>query len=63
MVKELFKLLIKEPECLPYELQVRFKKSDSTEMARVVADYIAGMTDRYALDEYQNLFDVQAKNS
>ena len=63
VVKELFKLLIKEPECLPYELQVRFKKSDSTEMARVVADYIAGMTDRYALDEYQNLFDVQAKNS
>ena len=25
--------------------------------ARVVADYIAGMTDRYALDEWQKLYD------
>ncbi len=25
--------------------------------ARVVADYIAGMTDRFALDEYKKLFD------
>jgi dGTPase len=26
-------------------------------LARVVADYIAGMTDRFALDEYRKLFD------
>ena len=26
-------------------------------IARVVADYIAGMTDRFALDEYKKLFD------
>ena len=26
-------------------------------MARVVADYIAGMTDRFALEEYRKLFD------
>mgnify|MGYP001439919399 FL=1 len=63
VVKELFKLLIREPECLPAELQAKCKKNNSTDTARVVADYIAGMTDRYALDEYQNLFDVQAKNS
>ena len=63
VVKELFKLLIKEPECLPVELYARCKKTHSTDVARVVADYIAGMTDRYALDEYQNLFDVQVKNS
>ncbi|MFX4921980.1 hypothetical protein ABTC28_19855 [Acinetobacter baumannii] len=27
--------------------------------ARVVADYIAGMTDRYAVDEYERLFDLR----
>ena len=63
VVKELFKLLVKEPECLPNELQDKCQDTSSAETARVVADYIAGMTDRYALDEYQNLFDVQAKNS
>ena len=26
-------------------------------MPRIVADYIAGMTDRYALEEYKKLFD------
>jgi dGTPase len=26
-------------------------------VARVVADYIAGMTDRFALEEYKKLFD------
>jgi dGTPase len=63
VVKELFKLLVKEPECLPDELQAKCKNTSSADTARVVVDYIAGMTDRYALDEYQNLFDVQARNS
>ena len=63
VVTELFKLLVKEPECLPDELQAKCKNTSSADTARVVADHIAGMTDRYALDEYQNLFDVQAKNS
>jgi dGTPase len=63
VVTELFKLLVKEPECLPDELQAKCKDTSSADTARVVADHIAGMTDRYALDEYQNLFDVQAKNS
>jgi dGTPase len=30
-----------------------------TNGARVVADYIAGMTDRYAIREYQRLFAVE----
>ena len=29
-------------------------------VARVVADFIAGMTDRYALREYKKLFDITA---
>ena len=63
VVREMFKLLVEEPECLPVEWRVMSGKANSPETARAVADYIAGMTDRFALDEYQNLFDVQAKNS
>jgi len=32
---------------------------DDSHLARVVADFIAGMTDPYALDEYQRLFDAR----
>ncbi len=63
VVKKLFTLLIKEPECLPAEWQLTCGSKDTQQTARTVADYIAGMTDRFALDEYQNLFDVQVKNS
>ncbi|MCB1523923.1 MAG: hypothetical protein KDJ23_07490, partial [Rhodoblastus sp.] len=31
---------------------------DDSSRARVVADYIAGMTDRYALNEYRRLIDA-----
>lgn len=33
--------------------------SDPEEQARVICDFIAGMTDPYALDEYQRLFDAR----
>jgi len=33
--------------------------SDTASLARIVADFIAGMTDPYALDEYQRLFDAR----
>jgi dGTPase len=33
--------------------------SDATHLARIIADFIAGMTDPYALDEYQRLFDAR----
>jgi dGTPase len=53
-VAELFAAYVKEPHMLPAETQERLAEA-STE--RVVADYIAGMTDRYALDEWQKLYD------
>ena len=63
VVRELFKLLLAEPECLPHDMPNPCGRANSPDTARTVADYIAGMTDRFALDEYQNLFDVQARNS
>ena len=34
--------------------------ADAADRARIVADYIAGMTDRFALDEHRRLFDTYA---
>jgi dGTPase len=61
VVRELFHLLHAEPECLPSEWQRLAAGSGSQKTARVVADYIAGMTDRFALDEHKRLFDLHAR--
>ncbi len=63
VVRELFALLLAEPECLPTEWRVGADGPNSETTAQLVADYIAGMTDRYALDEHRRLFDVQARTS
>ncbi|MHA1598252.1 MAG: deoxyguanosinetriphosphate triphosphohydrolase [Alphaproteobacteria bacterium] len=63
VVADLFKLLVAEPGCLPKDWQAKIEGGDSETKARVVADYLADMTDRYALDEHRELFDVQAKNA
>jgi len=60
IVHELFALLLNEPQCLPTEWRLLAGEPKSAETARVVADYIAGMTDRYALDEHFRLFDRYA---
>jgi dGTPase len=60
VVGELFALLMAEPDCLPSEWQHEAANKSTEERARVVADYIAGMTDRYALDEHRRLFDPDA---
>jgi dGTPase len=61
IVQELFKLLHHEPECLPTEWRQQADGPGAPVTARVVADYIAGMTDRFALDEHARLFDRYAK--
>jgi dGTPase len=60
IVQELFRLLLAEPQCLPTEWQSQAAGPGTRETARVVADYIAGMTDRFALDEHFRLFDRYA---
>jgi dGTPase len=61
VVHDLFELLLAEPGCLPPEWQRHTDGPGSPVTAVVVADYIAGMTDRFALEEHQHLFDVQTK--
>jgi dGTPase len=60
VVHELFKLFIEEPECLPSEWRAAASCDDAASRARTVADYLAGMTDRFALDEHRRLFDTYA---
>ena len=57
VVRELFRLFLAEPECLPGEWRAAQGAADA-ERARIVADYLAGMTDRFALDEHRRLFDT-----
>jgi len=61
IVRELFELLHQEPQCLPTEWRQQADEPGAPATARVVADYIAGMTDRFALDEHARLFDRYAK--
>ncbi len=59
VVGDLFTLLLAEPECLPGEWRDRVEAADqATQRARLVCDYVAGMTDRYALHEHRRLFDL-----
>lgn len=53
-IADLFEAYVKEPHMLPNETQARLSNRP---VERVVADYIAGMTDRYALDDWQRLYD------
>jgi deoxyguanosinetriphosphate triphosphohydrolase, putative len=63
LVRELFRLFVAEPGCLPTDWRARTGAPESLQTARVVTDYIAGMTDRFAGDEYRRLFDVQTRAS
>ncbi len=59
VVRDLYTLLANEPGCLPPEWQTRCDGANGAKTARSVADYIASMTDAFALDEHKRLFDMQ----
>jgi dGTPase len=56
IMSALFEVYMAEPKQLPPHVTSRVAEEDET-MPRVIADYIAGMTDRFALEEYKKLFD------
>ncbi|MGH7813635.1 MAG: deoxyguanosinetriphosphate triphosphohydrolase [Candidatus Binataceae bacterium] len=56
VLARLFETYMTEPRQIPEHVLARSER-DGEPIARVVADYIAGMTDRFALDEYRKLFD------
>ena len=58
IVADLFKIYYEEIDLLPFEWNLMLTKSDKRYKARVVSDYVAGMTDRFAIREHQKFFDV-----
>lgn len=62
VVRELFETFMSEPRLLPLEAQVEVNRLQAqlgveVGKARAVADYIAAMTDRFAIAEHERLFD------
>jgi dGTPase len=55
-VTDLFQAFYAESTLLPPEFQARAGE----DKARAIADYIAGMTDRYAILEHRRLFAIEA---
>ncbi len=60
VLSALFRAYISEPRQLPWATQQKIREEPEG-LHRVVCDYIAGMTDRYALEEYQKLFDPMTR--
>ncbi|MGH8853707.1 MAG: deoxyguanosinetriphosphate triphosphohydrolase [Telluria sp.] len=55
IVRELFDAFLQDPVLLPNDYQVA---GDPLGQARKIADYIAGMTDRYAIREHRRIFSL-----
>ena len=58
IVRALFEAFLAEPGRMPLGWRERVRGADGVGVARVVADYIAGMTDRYAITDHIRIFDV-----
>jgi dGTPase len=55
IIQELFKVFLADTGLMPHE----FQQYAIDDKARAVADYIAGMTDRYAIREHRRLFAIE----
>lgn len=58
VLAQLFQLFMAEPEVMPPEWQASALTDDRDARARAVCDYIAGMTDRYAIEVHRKLFSL-----
>jgi len=57
-IKQLFTVYVNKPKLIPPEF---LKLAEKDGVYRVICDYIAGMTDRFALNEYKRLFEPYEK--
>jgi dGTPase len=58
IISDLFRAYIQEPSILPIHIQ---EWTEERGLERTICDYVAGMTDRFAVEEYQKLFDPVMK--
>ncbi|MTI06171.1 deoxyguanosinetriphosphate triphosphohydrolase [Roseibium denhamense] len=57
VVRDLFRGFLADPGLMPKPWSIGLEELGDDELARRVCDYIAGMTDRYAIEEHRRLFD------
>ena len=58
IVSDLFNIYTKEADCLPNEWRLNYEMAkNSFARNRIITDYIAGMTDRFAINEHKKLYD------
>ncbi len=62
VLRDLFKLYMEEPGVLPPPWRARLDPRDRRGTARVVCDFIAGMTDHYAQEEHRKLFNLDERS-
>ncbi len=61
IINEIFDVYCKNPKQLPYNVYQRKKKYPEKTKYKVICNYIASMTDRFALDEHKKLFNPYQK--
>ena len=58
VMRDLFEAYMNDPKLLPQSWLAAAPPSETLRYARNVCDFIAGMTDRYALEQHKRLFDL-----
>ena len=58
IIRDLFDVYLNETGVMPNGLQRMSMKNKSNDRPRVIADFIAGMTDSYAISEHERMFDA-----
>jgi len=58
IVRDLFSRYLAEPSAMPAAWHAASRALSERRLARLIADFVAGMTDRYALGEHRRLFDA-----
>ena len=60
ILADMFQLFLTEPDVLPERWGAKAMAADEEGRARIICDYIAGMTDRFAIEEHRKLFQLDA---
>jgi dGTPase len=58
VVRDLFGAYMNDANLLPPEWRDIHPKADTAHFARAICDFLAGMTDNFALEQHRRLFDL-----
>ena len=63
VIKDLFKLYVENVDLLPFSWRNMITESGESAKMPIIADYIAGMTDRFAIKQYQSFYNLNFANT